>query len=236
MFRLPAEGGYAHWSPVDCGLVSHTSVDIGETMDLFEKCRKFTTPQRTAAAGIYPRFSGVIDSAQDPVVTHTRPEDDHERLQQLSRADQPSKGQEAAVEAIKKYGSGCAGSRFLNGTLDIHVELEEKLARFMRRDSALIFSTGFQVNLGVISALSARTTLSSSTRWTMRASLTAAAFRTAKSSVSATRTWQTSSACLPRKTAAARSLSLTAYSAWKATSSTCPRLSNSAKNMRASYG
>ncbi len=63
------------------------------------------------------------------------------------------KVKEAAIEAIKKYGTGCAGSRFLNGTLDIHVELEEKLARFIRKEAALIFSTGFQVNLGVISAL-----------------------------------------------------------------------------------
>jgi 8-amino-7-oxononanoate synthase len=63
------------------------------------------------------------------------------------------KVKEAAIDAIKKYGTGCAGSRFLNGTLDIHVKLEEKLARFIRKEAALIFSTGFQVNLGVISAL-----------------------------------------------------------------------------------
>jgi len=63
------------------------------------------------------------------------------------------KVKEAAIEATMKYGSGCAGSRFLNGTLDIHVQLEEKLAKFMKREDALIFSTGFQVNLGVISAL-----------------------------------------------------------------------------------
>jgi 8-amino-7-oxononanoate synthase len=66
------------------------------------------------------------------------------------------KVKEAAIEAIRKYGTGCAGSRFLNGTLDIHVQLEEKLARFMRKDAALIFSTGFQVNLGVISALAGK--------------------------------------------------------------------------------
>jgi len=59
----------------------------------------------------------------------------------------------AAIEAIKKYGSGCAGSRFLNGTLDIHVELEQSLADFMGKEAALVYSTGFQTNLGVISAL-----------------------------------------------------------------------------------
>jgi 8-amino-7-oxononanoate synthase len=63
---------------------------------------------------------------------------------------------EAAIEALRKYGSGCAGSRFLNGTLDIHVKLEEKLARFMRKEAALVFSTGFQTNLGVISALAGK--------------------------------------------------------------------------------
>ncbi|MBI5640847.1 MAG: aminotransferase class I/II-fold pyridoxal phosphate-dependent enzyme, partial [Nitrospirae bacterium] len=63
---------------------------------------------------------------------------------------------EAAVDAVNKYGSGCAGSRFLNGTLDIHVKLEEKLARFIRKEAALVFSTGFQVNLGVISALAGK--------------------------------------------------------------------------------
>jgi 8-amino-7-oxononanoate synthase len=66
------------------------------------------------------------------------------------------KVKDAALDAIKKYGSGCAGSRFLNGTLDIHVHLEEKLARFIKKEAALVFSTGFQVNLGVISALAGK--------------------------------------------------------------------------------
>ncbi len=64
--------------------------------------------------------------------------------------------QNAAKAAIDKYGTGCAGSRFLNGTLDIHVELEEKLARFLGKESALIFSTGFQANLGVVSSITGR--------------------------------------------------------------------------------
>lgn len=64
--------------------------------------------------------------------------------------------QEAAKAAIDKYGTGCAGSRFLNGTLDIHVELEQKLARFLGKESALIFSTGFQANLGVVSSITGR--------------------------------------------------------------------------------
>ena len=60
---------------------------------------------------------------------------------------------ECSKNAIDKYGSGCAGSRFLNGTLDLHLELEEALANFVGKEAALVFSTGYQVNLGVISAL-----------------------------------------------------------------------------------
>lgn len=63
---------------------------------------------------------------------------------------------EAAIEAVRKYGTGCAGSRFLNGTLDIHVQLEKELAEFVGKDDALVYSTGFQVNLGVLSCLTGR--------------------------------------------------------------------------------
>ncbi len=120
--------------------------------DLFEKCRKFTKARELMQAGLYPYFR-TIESAQDPVVYL-----DGKRMimvgsnNYLGLTNHP-KVKEAAIEAIRKYGSGCAGSRFLNGTLDIHVALEEKLARFMRKEAALVFSTGFQVNLGVISAL-----------------------------------------------------------------------------------
>jgi len=63
---------------------------------------------------------------------------------------------EASIKAIEKYGSGCAGSRFLNGTLDIHIELEQKLAEYVNKDATLVFSTGFQVNLGVIPTVTGR--------------------------------------------------------------------------------
>ena len=123
-----------------------------ETTDIFEKFAKFTIAKDLQKAGMYPFFR-VIESAQDPVVIMNG-----KKLimvgsnNYLGLTNHP-KVKEAAIEAIKKYGSGCAGSRFLNGTLDIHVQLEEKLAKFMKRDAALIFSTGFQVNLGVISAV-----------------------------------------------------------------------------------
>ena len=66
------------------------------------------------------------------------------------------KVKEAAQEAVKKYGTGCAGSRFLNGTLDLHIQLEEQLADFCGKEAALVFSTGFQANLGVIATLTGR--------------------------------------------------------------------------------
>jgi 8-amino-7-oxononanoate synthase len=104
------------------------------------------------SAGIYPYFR-VIESAQDPeVIMNGRRMIMVGSNNYLGLTNHPAV-KEAAIEAVKKYGSGCAGSRFLNGTLDIHVRLEEKLARFIRKEAALVFSTGFQVNLGVISAL-----------------------------------------------------------------------------------
>jgi 8-amino-7-oxononanoate synthase len=95
----------------------------------------------------------MIASGQDPVVTM-----DGQRVimlgsnNYLGLTNHPEI-KSAAAGALESYGTGTAGSRFLNGTLDIHVELEEKLAQFMRRDAALTFSTGYQVNLGVISGL-----------------------------------------------------------------------------------
>src|SRR5512135_416473 len=122
------------------------------TPDMFEKCRKFTAAKEVMAAGFYPYFH-VVESEQSPeVIVEGRKMIMLGSNNYLGLTNHP-KVKEAAIEAVKKYGSGCAGSRFLNGTLDIHVQLEEKLAKFMKRDAALIFSTGFQVNLGVISAI-----------------------------------------------------------------------------------
>ncbi len=120
--------------------------------DLFEKCRKYTAAKEVMAAGFYPYFR-VVQSEQDPEVTVAG-----KRMimlgsnNYLGLTSHPTV-KEAAIEAVKKYGSGCAGSRFLNGTLDLHVRLEEKLATFFRKDAALTFSTGYQTNLGIISSL-----------------------------------------------------------------------------------
>lgn len=136
---------------MDSRLVQNKQMAIKEG-DLFEKCYKFTKAKEIMALGLYPYFR-TIESAQDPVVYMNG-----RRMimvgsnNYLGLTNDP-RVKEAAIKAVEKYGTGCAGSRFLNGTLDIHVELEEKLARFMRKEAAIIFSTGFQVNLGVISAL-----------------------------------------------------------------------------------
>ncbi len=127
-----------------------TEVDVHG--DLFEKCRKFTTAKEVMAAGFYPYFR-VVESQQDPeLIVEGQKMIMLGSNNYLGLTSHPAV-KAAAVEAVKKYGSGCAGSRFLNGTLDIHVELEEKLAAFFRRDAALMFSTGYQTNLGIISAL-----------------------------------------------------------------------------------
>ncbi len=121
-------------------------------MDIFQKCAKFTTAKEVMAAGVYLYFRR-IESAQDPeVIVGGRKMVMIGSNNYLGLTNHP-KVKEAAIEAIKKYGTGCAGSRFLNGTLDIHEDLEVKLARFMNKESALVFSTGFQTNLGAISAI-----------------------------------------------------------------------------------
>lgn len=120
--------------------------------DLFEKCVNFTAADDVKAMGIYPYFHPMQSAPGDEVVV-----DGHKCIMvgsnnYLGLVDHP-KVKEAAAAAARKYGSGCTGSRFLNGTLDLHIELEERLAKFMQRDAALVFSTGFQTNLGVISSL-----------------------------------------------------------------------------------
>lgn len=134
------------------GLVQSSSMAVKKSTDIFDKCSRFTRARELMSAGLYPYFR-VIESAQDPeVIINGRRMIMVGSNNYLGLTNHP-KVKEAAIEAIRKYGTGCAGSRFLNGTLSIHVELEEKLARFIRKDAALVFSTGFQVNLGVISAL-----------------------------------------------------------------------------------
>ncbi|MBI4057100.1 MAG: pyridoxal phosphate-dependent aminotransferase family protein [Elusimicrobia bacterium] len=120
--------------------------------DLFEKCFKFTTVRDLQAVGLFPYFTP-IESSQEPEVTVRG-----KRMimlgtnNYLGLSTHPRMRQ-AAIEAVEKYGTGCAGSRFLNGNLDLHQKLEEKLARFKHREAALLFATGYQANLGIVGCL-----------------------------------------------------------------------------------
>ncbi len=119
---------------------------------IFEKCRKFTRASELIEAGIYPYFHKV-ESAQEPeVVADGRPMVMMSSNNYLGLTNHP-KVKEAAIDAVRRFGTGCAGSRFLNGTLAIHEELEARLAEFLHKDAAIVFPTGFQANLGAISAL-----------------------------------------------------------------------------------
>lgn len=121
-------------------------------MDLFEKCKRFTEAKKVMATGYYPFFIP-ISSGQDTQVTVRGKEMIMIGSNNYLGLTSHPEVKQAAIDAIKIYGSGCTGSRFLNGTLDIHEDLERKLAQFMNKESALVFSTGFQTNLGTISAL-----------------------------------------------------------------------------------
>ena len=122
---------------------------------LKEYLSNYDAPQKAIQAGIYPYFRE-IQSDQDTVVQiNGKKVLMFGSNSYLGLTNHP-KVKEAAKAAIDKYGTGCAGSRFLNGTLDLHIRLEEKLARLVGKEGALCFSTGFQVNLGVVSLLAGR--------------------------------------------------------------------------------
>jgi len=119
---------------------------------IFDKCLRYTQADDTKALGIYPYFR-LIETGQDTEVVV----DGHKMLMlgsnsYLELTTHP-KVKERAIEAIRRYGTGCAGSRFLNGTLPIHLELERRLAELVGKESALVFSTGYQTNTGVLSCL-----------------------------------------------------------------------------------
>ena len=122
---------------------------------LQQKMQRYTAPQEAKAAGVYPYFR-VIESDQDTVVKMNGKDVLMFGSNSYLGLTNHPKLKEAAKRAVDKYGSGCAGSRFLNGTLDLHIELEEKLAEFTGKDEAIVFSTGMQVNLGVLSSMLGR--------------------------------------------------------------------------------
>jgi len=121
-------------------------------MDLFEKCVNFKADKEVQAAGLYPYFRQISSSPGTVVVAEGKEVIMIGSNNYLGLTDHP-KVIEEIHKAVDKYGSGCTGSRFLNGTLDIHVKLEEELADFMKKPAALVFSTGFQTNLGALATL-----------------------------------------------------------------------------------
>ena len=122
---------------------------------LKERISKFTTAEELKNQGFYPYFREIGSNQDTKVIINGKDVLMFGSNSYLGLTNHP-KVKEAAKLAVEKYGTGCAGSRFLNGTLDLHVQLEERLAAYFEKEAALVFSTGFQSNLGVISCLSGR--------------------------------------------------------------------------------
>ena len=121
-------------------------------MDIFEKCRNYTQVEEMKERGLYPYFHA-LESRQDvEVIMEGKRRIMLGSNNYLGLTTHPEII-EASIKATRQYGSGCSGSRFLNGTLRIHLELEAELADFLRKDGIVTFSTGFQSNLGIISAI-----------------------------------------------------------------------------------
>lgn len=121
-------------------------------MSLFDKCYNYQDARQAIAAGYYPYFREISTEQGTEVICNGKKMLMLGSNSYLGLTTHP-KVKEAAIEAIKKYGSGCAGSRFLNGTLDIHLELENKLAELVGKEAAIAYPTGYQANVGCISAM-----------------------------------------------------------------------------------
>lgn len=121
-------------------------------MDIFDKCYEPSLAKQVREQGIYPYFHALQSRQDKEVVMEGKRRIMLGSNNYLGLTTQPEVI-EAAVKALEKYGTGCSGSRFLNGTLQMHLELEEELAQFLNKEAAMTFSTGFQSNLGIISAI-----------------------------------------------------------------------------------
>lgn len=128
---------------------------VDKHIALFEKCRNFTAAREAQAAGLYPYFTPISESEDTVVRISGKTKVMMGSNNYLGLTHHP-KVLEAADAALKKYGSGCTGSRFLNGTLDLHEQLESALADFIGKEACLVFSTGYQANLGLVSGLVGR--------------------------------------------------------------------------------
>ena len=126
-----------------------------QNIALFDKCKNFTRAREIQAAGLYPYFKPISHSEDTTVVIEGKPRIMMGSNNYLGLTHHPDV-LAAAKAALERYGSGCTGSRFLNGTLDLHEQLESELAEFFQKEACLVFSTGYQANLGVISGLVGR--------------------------------------------------------------------------------
>ncbi len=130
-------------------------MDEEDILGIFEKCFEFTRAEEAMAMGIYPFFTPIQEVYGNKVKVDGKEMIMVGSNNYLGLIDHPQV-QKAAQEAVDRYGVATCGSRFLNGTLDIHVKMEEKLAQFMKKEAALTFSTGFQTNQGILSTLISR--------------------------------------------------------------------------------
>ena len=121
-------------------------------MDLFQKCYEFTRADDVKASGLYPYFRP-IEENEGPVVQIEGKKVIMAGSNNYLGLTAHPKVKEAARKAVEKYGTGCSGSRYLTGTLDLHIELEERLAKFFGSESVLLFSTGYQTGQGIIPTL-----------------------------------------------------------------------------------
>lgn len=139
-------------SPGDLAMMTRTWEPASLDSDVFRKAYHYDRAREGKFSKLYPYFP-VFESAQTPVVQHEgRSVVMLGSNSYLGLATHPEV-QAAAQEAIERFGTGCSGSPLLNGTLDIHVDLAREIAAFMRKEDALLFSTGYQANVGVVSAL-----------------------------------------------------------------------------------
>jgi len=128
---------------------------MAQSKRIEQRIRAFGGARHLIARGLYQYFRPLESEQDTTVVVNGRTLLMFGSNSYLGLTNHP-KVKEAAARALAKYGTGCAGSRFLNGTLDIHVQLEEKLAKFFRKENALTFSTGYQTNLGIISSIAGK--------------------------------------------------------------------------------
>jgi len=124
-------------------------------MDIFDKCYEFSRAEEVMATGNYPYFTPISEAIGNKVKVHGREMILIGSNNYLGLIDHP-KVKEAAKEAIDRYGVATCGSRFLTGTIDLHEKLEDRLAKFMNKEAALSFSTGYQTNLGIISSVAGK--------------------------------------------------------------------------------